>query len=159
MPVITLHTIINAPPEVVFDLSRSIDLHKISTAHTNEEAIAGRTSGLIQLGETVTWRAKHFGLTQNLTSKITAYNRPFMFTDIMVRGAFQGFTHEHIFEYDTLNARTLMTDVFTYRSPLGVLGSLADALFLKKYMAKLLIERNRIVKEFAEDEGKWRQVI
>jgi hypothetical protein len=51
MPVINLHTQINAPIGIVFDLSRSIDLHKISTAHTNEEAIAGVTSGLIGMGE------------------------------------------------------------------------------------------------------------
>lgn len=158
MSVIKLITHINAPADVVFDLSRSIDLHKISTAHTNEEAIAGRTSGLIGLNETVTWRARHFGLTQNLTSKITAYNRPLMFTDIMVKGAFNSFRHEHIFEYDAQNAQTVMTDVFDYQSPLALLGRLADALFLKNYMAKLLIERNRIVKEFAEDECKWKQV-
>lgn len=158
MPVITLHTIINAQPEVVFDLSCSIDLHKISTAHTNEEAIAGRTNGLIEMGETVTWRAKHFGLTQNLTSKITAYSRPLMFNDIMITGAFKSFTHKHIFEYDNQNGQTLMTDVFSYRSPLGLLGKLADALFLKNYMEKLLTERNRVVKEFAEDEAKWKQV-
>lgn len=158
MPVITLHTIINALPEVVFDLSRSIDLHKISTAHTNEEAIAGRTTGLIEMDETVTWQAKHFELTQNLTSKITAYNRPLMFTDIMVEGAFKSFTHQHIFEYNIQSGQTVMKDIFTYRSPLGILGNLADALFLKRYMAKLLIERNRVIKEFAEDEGKWRRV-
>lgn len=55
MPVITLDTYIQASREVVFDLSRDIDLHQISTRHTNEKAIAGKTSGLIGLGETVTW--------------------------------------------------------------------------------------------------------
>lgn len=64
-----------APPEVVFDLARSIDLHKLSTAHTGEEAIAGKTSGLIELGETVTWRARHFGVMQTLTSKVTGFER------------------------------------------------------------------------------------
>ena len=73
MPVIKLHTIVNAAIDVVFDLSRSIDLHKISTAHTNEEAVAGKTSGLIGMGESVTWKARHFGISQLLTSKITAF--------------------------------------------------------------------------------------
>lgn len=77
MPVITIKTVINAPIDIVFDLSRSIDLHKISTAHTNEEAVDGKISGLIGMDETVTWRAKHFGITQLLTSKITAFNAPF----------------------------------------------------------------------------------
>lgn len=91
MPVIRLTTIINAPVAVVFDLSRSIDLHKISTAHTNEQAVAGKTSGLIGMDESVTWRAKHFGVTQLLTSKITAFESPHYFTDEMVSGAFKQF--------------------------------------------------------------------
>lgn len=152
MPVITLHTLINSPVDVAFNLSRSIDLHKISTAHTNEEAVAGKTSGLIGLGESVTWKARHFGVTQLLTSKITTFNEPFYFVDEMVSGAFRRFKHEHIFIVQ--NGKVLMTDVFDYTSPYGVFGQMADALFLKRYMANLLIERNRIVKAFAEDESK-----
>ena len=157
MPVIVLHTVINAPAQVVFDLSRSIDLHKLSTAHTNEEAIAGKTSGLIGLNESVTWRAKHLGITQKLTSKITAYNAPHYFADEMVKGTFKRFKHEHIFKVQ--NGIVTMTDIFDYESPLWVFGKIADALFLKKYMANLLTTRNAMVKEFAEDEAKYRQVL
>jgi len=39
MPKIELKTEIKAKKDIVFDLSRSIDLHKISTEHTNEDAI------------------------------------------------------------------------------------------------------------------------
>ena len=97
MPIIRIETIVKAHISVVFDLARSIDLHKISTSHTNEEAIAGKTNGLIEMGESVTWSAKHFGLTQQLTSKITAFNQPYSFTDEMVAGAFKSFKHEHLF--------------------------------------------------------------
>lgn len=157
MPVIRLQTVINAPVEVVFDLSRSIDLHKISTAHTNEEAIAGKTSGLIGMGESVTWKAKHFGIAQLLTSRITAFEKPHFFTDEMVTGAFTRFKHEHIFaEADGV---VIMTDVFDYTSPYGMLGRIANILFLKRYMAKLLTERNRIVKEYAEDKKRYSELL
>ena len=156
MPRIELKTEIKADRHIVFDLSRSIDLHKISTEQTNEEAIAGKTSGLIELGESVTWRAKHFGVYQKLTSKITEFDKPKYFADQMVRGAFKEFKHEHHFE--ELNDGTLMIDFFDYKSPFGVLGRLADKLFLEKYMTKLLFERNRIVKEFAESK-KWKETI
>jgi hypothetical protein len=43
-------------------------------------------SGVMKLGDTVTWEAKHFGIKQHLTSKITAYERPYRFTDEMVQG-------------------------------------------------------------------------
>ena len=156
MPKIKLQTKIKATRSIVFDLSRSIDLHKISTEHPIEEAIAGKTSGLIGIDESVTWRAKHFGIYQNLTSKITEYNRPKYFTDQMVKGAFKEFKHEHHFE--ELNDETLMTDLFYYKSPFGILGKIADKLFLKKYMIELLTERNRIVKQFAESE-RWKEII
>ena len=156
MPVIELYTTINAPVHVVFNLSRSIDLHKISTAHTNEEAIAGVTSGLIGMGESVTWRAEHLGITQKLTSKITAFNAPFYFTDEMVAGPFKSFKHEHIFAED--DGVVKMTDIFDYKSPLGVLGRIADVLFLEKYMKALLTERNRVVKQFAEDPELYKNV-
>tara|TARA_R110002050_G_scaffold19533_7_gene56176 strand:+ start:86 stop:562 length:477 start_codon:yes stop_codon:yes gene_type:complete len=156
MPRIELRTEIKADKEIVFDLSRSIDLHKISTEHTNETAIAGKASGLIGLDENVTWRAKHFGIYQRLTSKITEFDRPNYFADEMVSGAFSEFKHEHHFA--DLNGGTLMTDYFEYKSPLGILGKLADKIFLVKYMTDLLTERNRIVKEFAESD-KWKQIL
>lgn len=156
MPTIQLETSIDAPIERVFDLSRSIDLHKISTKHTNEEAIAGVTTGLIKMNETVTWRAKHFGIYQKLSSKITAFERPTYFVDEMVKGIFKCFKHEHLFK--EIGGQTLMTDIFDYESPLGILGKIADTLFLKNYMRRLLAIRNETIKDFAESD-KWKQVL
>jgi ligand-binding SRPBCC domain-containing protein len=145
---IELTTHINAPIEKVFDLSRSIDLHMESTKQTGEKAIAGKTSGLIGLGETVTWRAKHFGIWQTLTSKITEFDKPNFFVDEMVQGAFKCIRHEH--HFIKANDHTIMKDVFVYESPLGILGRLFNWLILTRYMTKLLKERNRVIKEAAE---------
>lgn len=147
--IIQLYTQIHSPVATVFDLSRSIDLHIESIKHTGERAIAGKTSGLIGLNETVTWRAKHFGIWQNLTSKITVFGPPHLFVDEMVQGAFKSFRHEHRFEAIDANT-TLMTDVFEFESPLGILGRLANVLFLKRYMTKLLTVRNAVIKQAAE---------
>lgn len=152
MPRIEITTIVNAPIEVCFDAARSIDLHMESTKHTGEKAIAGRTSGLIELGETVTWCAKHFGIWQTLTSKITKMDRPSYIVDEMVNGAFHSFRHEHHFIQQ--GEHVIMKDVFNYTSPLGVLGKIADVLFLEKYMRNLLTVRNEVVKEYAEDKIK-----
>jgi len=148
MPTIVLSTIINAPVNRCFDIARDIDVHMASTAHTGERAIAGRTSGLIEWGETVTWRAKHFGIWQNLTSKITDFNAPVFFADEFVAGAFKSFRHEHHFTGD--DRQTVMRDVFVFESPLGVLGKLANWLFLKRYMTRLLVKRNLVIKDEAE---------
>lgn len=147
---ILLATHINAPVEKVFNIARNIDIHIESTKHTGERAIAGRTSGLIELGETVTWRAKHFGVWQNLSSKITEMEYPYHFTDIMVKGAFKSFTHEHYF-YPILS-QTMMRDIFTFESPGGILGDVANKLFLSEYMTKLLMTRNDVIKRYAETQ-------
>ncbi|MFD0794679.1 cell division protein [Mucilaginibacter litoreus] len=151
MPTINLTTTINAPIERCFNVARDIDVHVASTVHTGERAIAGRTSGLIELGENVTWRAKHFGIWQNLTSKITDFDYPTYFADEQVSCAFKSFRHEHYFEQQ--GAQTTMRDVFNYRSPLGWLGKLADWLFLKQYMTTLLVKRNEVCKAVAEQIG------
>jgi ligand-binding SRPBCC domain-containing protein len=156
MPKITIETKIKAAKNIVFDLSRSIDLHKISTQQTNEEAIAGVTSGLIGENEWVTWRAKHFGIYQKLTSKITAFEKPEYFVDEMEKGIFKRFKHEHIFQ--EIEGQTIMIDIFDYESPLGILGRIADKLFLEKYMKRLLEKRNETIKEFAESE-RWKEVL
>lgn len=157
MPVIELSTLIAAPIERVFDLARSIDLHTASTAATGERAVAGVTSGLIGSGEQVTWRARHFGVWQSLTSRIEIFERPSHFRDSMVRGAFRRFDHDHFFEPCAEGTR--MRDVFDYASPLGILGRLADGLFLERYMRALLSERNRVIKEVAESQDAWRQYV
>ena len=79
MALLRLSTFVRAPVDRCFDLSRSIDLHTESTAKTGERAVAGVTAGLIEMGEEVTWRARHFGVWQELTSRITAFDRPHHF--------------------------------------------------------------------------------
>ena len=156
MPTITLKTKIKSKIEIVFDLSRSVDLHQISTIETNEEAISGKTSGLMELNDFVTWRAKHFFIYQKLTSKITAFNYPHSFTDEMVDGAFKSFKHDHIFE--SKENYVIMTDIFDYKSPFNLFGYIADNLFLQKYMTKLLIKRNTVIQQFAET-NMWQNVL
>ena len=156
MPEINIKTYIKAPVQICFDLSRSIDLHQISTQKSGEKAIAGRTSGLIQLHETVTWRAKHFGVWQKLTSKITGFDSPHYFEDQMVSGTFKYFRHEH--HFTRTGNGTLMEDKFIFESPLGPLGKLANKIFLKNYMLNLLEVRNAVIKEYAESE-KWKLIL
>ena len=148
MPTIRLETSIHAPPERCFDLSLSVDAHTQSQAYAHERPIAGVMAGEMQLGDTVTWEAVHFGIKQHMTSQITAYERPTRFTDEMVAGIFQQLHHTHLFVPQPHG--TLMIDVFTFQAPLGVLGRLAETLFLTRYMKDLLLSRNRYLKQVAE---------
>jgi ligand-binding SRPBCC domain-containing protein len=148
MPEIRIVTRIQAPRESVFDLARSVDVHLKSTAHTGERVVNGRTSGLFETDDVVTWEAVHLGIRQQLTVKIMQVRFPEFLEDVMVKGAFAEMRHQHIFE--SAAGATVMTDIFYYQSPFGLLGKLADTLFLVTYMRKLLIRRNAEIKALAE---------
>ena len=148
MPLIHLETLIAAPAERCFDLMRDVEAHTRTTGSSNERAVGGKTTGLLGEGDEVTWEARHFGRTQRLTARVTHYERPRLFVDEQVRGAFASFTHRH--EFRATTEGTLMVDDFRYRSPLGPLGWLADRLFLERYMRGFLRERARGLKELAE---------
>jgi ligand-binding SRPBCC domain-containing protein len=146
-----LETTIEAPIERVFDLARDIGLHERSMASTGERAIAGRLSGPIEQGETVTWRARHFGLWWTMTSRITEVHAPTTFADQQEAGPFAWFRHRHTFR--AVPNGTVMTDDWEHASPFGPLGRLVDRLVLGRYMRGLLETRNAALKVEAETQG------
>jgi ligand-binding SRPBCC domain-containing protein len=152
VPRLELSLQVAAPPPLCFDLARSVDAHVRSTTATSERAVGGRTTGLLKLGDQVTWRARHLGVWQHLTSQITAFDRPRYFRDSMVRGAFARFDHDHYFK--PVDGGTLMVDVFDYRAPFGPFGWLAERLFLSAYMRRFLLVRMHELKALAES-SEW----
>ncbi|WP_336515552.1 SRPBCC family protein [Pollutibacter soli] len=151
MPLIQLDTKINAPIEPCFNLSLDVSVHTGSMKHTDEKIVGGRLSDICEAGDTITWEAVHFGTRQRLTVKVLSVDFPHFFEDMMLKGAFASMHHKHFFQEE--NGYTIMRDEFNYVSPLGVLGRLADRVFLEKYMRKLLMERNKFIKEAAENQA------
>jgi ligand-binding SRPBCC domain-containing protein len=129
-------------------LSRDIGFHTKSASQTNEKAIAGRTEGKIGLHETVTWRGKHFGVYLKHTSKIIDFEAPNFFTDVMIKGHFTYFIHQHIFE--EIDNKTRMIDIVRYKVPFGIIGKVFNKLFLKKHLKTFLKHRNSAIKNTLE---------
>lgn len=152
-------TAVRAPIERCFDLARSVEVHLAGNVHWGEQAVAtgGVTSGLLALGDQVTWRAKHFGFRHRLTSQIAQLDRPAHFQDVEVRGIFPFMQHDHFFRWLS-PTETEMRDVFVFSAPLPILGLLAEYLFLRRYMRNLLCERNAAIKQIAES-NEWRKYI
>jgi ligand-binding SRPBCC domain-containing protein len=150
MPTITVEMYIEVPPTVCFDLARDIGIHCRTAAGTQERAVAGVTTGLIGLGEEVTFEGVHFGIRQRLTARITQFDRPHCFTDEMQRGAFHSLQHKH--EFRPVGTGTVMQDTLRWTSPLGWIGRVADRLFLEAHMRRFLIERNANLKQIAESD-------
>jgi ligand-binding SRPBCC domain-containing protein len=156
MPTIHLTTFIAAPVNVVFDLSRHIGLHKESMTEFKEEAVAGIRFGLIEKDETVTWRARHLFKYRMLRSKITEMKKPDMFTDEQLQGDFKMMRHEHHFK--PCDNGTIVIDLFHFESPYGILGNWFNRVYLTRYMKRMLEQRNKTIKEFAESE-KWKKLL
>jgi ligand-binding SRPBCC domain-containing protein len=146
---IRLETVIAAPIGGCFDLSLSVDAHTASMSASGERAVGGVTSGVMRLGDTVTWRARHFGIVFRMTSAITEYDYPSRFVDEQQRGPFRRWWHEHTFTA-LPDGRTQMIDVVEFRSPLGPAGAIADRLVLNHYMPRLLRHRNTWLKASLE---------
>ena len=148
---------ISAPIQRCFDLSRSIEVHLLGTEQSGEQAVSGVTTGLIGPEQFVRWRAKHLGVRQYLTGKITAFDSPRYFRDTMLEGAFKFMQHDHFFVAMS-DCETEMKDRFTFAAPLPILGLIAERLFLKRYMDHFLRQRNEIVKQVAESD-RWQDYL
>lgn len=156
MPLIHLTTFIAAPVDRVFDLSRSIELHKQSMKDKKEEAVAGTRFGLIEKEDTVTWKARHLFKTRFLKVKIIDLQKPGYFIDEQMKGDFKMMKHEHHFK--SCENGTIMIDLFSFEVPYGLAGKWFGKLYLARYLKKLLEQRNKMIKEFAEG-NRWKQLL
>jgi hypothetical protein len=152
-------TLIGAPIDRVFDLSRSVEVHLLANVHGNEQALAigGITTGLLDLDQKVTWRAKHFGFWHNLTSEVTAMEPPTYFRVTMVKGIFRSMQADHLLRR-LPSGVTELKDIFAIAAPLPILGPIAEALFLRRYMIGLNRERNAVIKQIAESDD-WQHYL
>jgi len=156
MEIVRMITRMNAPIERCFLLSLNVDLHHLCTVQTDEKAIAGVTTGIMKYNDTITWRAKHLGIYQNMTVKITSYQYPNYFVSEMIKGAFKSMYHRHSFVW--IENQTVMTDIFMFDAPFGIIGKLFSKIVLKKYMTEFLKKRNAILKEVAEGND-WQKYL
>jgi ligand-binding SRPBCC domain-containing protein len=121
-----------------------------------EEAVAGTRFGLVQKEDTITWKARHLFKNRLLRVKISEMKNNEMFTDEQVQGDFKMMKHEHHFK-PCANG-TILIDLLHFESPYGMLGQWFNNLYLTRYMKKLLEQRNKAIKEFAET-GKWKRLL
>lgn len=151
MTQIKVTTTINTPIEIVFNNCRNIDIHQYSASKTNEKAIEGRTSGLINKGETVTWKGKHFGIYIQHQSIISEMDFPTYFVDEQLKGHFKSFKHQHFFSQK--ENQTIMTDILEYETPFGFFGKIFNRLLLKNHLTKFIQNRNKIIKQITEKDS------
>ena len=155
MPFIHLTTFIAAPQDRVFDLSRSVALHKASMKDHEEKIVDGTMSGLMNLNDTVTWTAKHLFKQRRLKIRVTKLQHPQYFIDEQEAGDFKTMKHEHYFK--PIENGTIMIDQLHFET-IGFIGKVISRFYLEKYMTQLLKQRNKLIKEVAEG-NLWKQYL
>jgi len=147
---LVVETFIAAPPEVVFDLARDVSAHTRSASFSAERAVApGRTEGLLELGDIVTFEGVHFGVRQRFTAKIVELDRPRRFVDELVKAAFRSMRHVH--EFEPRDGGTLMRDTLDWVSPLGILGTIADKIAVRRHLRDFVTRKQQALKAIAEE--------
>lgn len=141
-------TVIAAPCAVVFDLELDVDVHAASLPG-RERGTTGGGRRTLQLGDEVTFRARHFGLPWQMSSRVTAFARPHRFVDEQTRGPFRTLHHEHLFEAIGADS-TRMIDRLRITAPAGMLGEAVNRMLLTPYLRHLLQQRALHIKTIAE---------
>jgi len=153
MTSIVIETRIRAPIELCFDLARDVNAHRESAAFSSERVVPpGRTEGLLDLGDLVAFEGRHFGIRQRFVARITALDRPRRFVDEMVQGSFKWLRHYHEFEFN--DGITTMRDTLEWEPPLGIVGRIADRLFLRRHMHWFVSTKQNGLKRMAEAQTR-----
>ena len=152
MPQIVVETEIDAKIELCFDLARDVGFYASSLKNRNEIPVSGRIAGKVEKGDYVTWETNHLNLLQHLTLKVSEFKRPYLFVDELIKGEFKSYKHHHIFKKH--DGKTLMIDELYFASKYGILGKIMDHLVLKRYLKGLMLTRNKILKQKAEELSK-----
>lgn len=157
MIALNTQTVINAPKQRCFDLARSVDVHTATARTISGKAVAGRVSGLSELGDWTTWSARFFGMRFRLTTEISAFDYPNCFSDTLRSGLFTHFGHVYTFE-DVGGGQTRFTDTFSFQSPFGLLGAFVDRVVLQGRMKAVDEARAGDIKRVAESE-EWKKYL
>lgn len=94
-------------------------------------------------GERIEYRIRPLGFPQRWISEISAYDPPHMFVDEQRVGPYRSWHHTHVFR--AVPGGTEITDTVVYELPLGPLGRLAHALFVRRQLEGIFSHRRRIV--------------
>lgn len=141
-------TVLSVEPERAFHASLNVDFHVESFAGTGEQIVGGVTGGEMRHGDTVTWRARHFGIWWRMTSEISELDAPHMFVDRQVKGPFKRFLHRHCFT--PVTGGTRLVDEVTFEAPFGPLGLLVERLVLRRHIEALIDVRNQHLAAYLE---------
>jgi uncharacterized protein len=105
--------------------------------------IVGQVPVLTQ-GVTIDYRVRAGPFPISWRSRIVDWDPPNGFTDVQVRGPYRVWRHEHVFRAQ--GNTTVMDDRVYYAAPAGILGALANRLFIAPALREIFKYRADVIR-------------
>lgn len=99
----------------------------------------------MHVGAHIDYTIRLHGLPMKWKTLIERYSPGHQFVDLQLKGPYEYWHHVHTFE--DAPGGTKITDKVTYRLPLGPLGSLAHALFVRRQLKTIFDYRYKYIEE------------
>lgn len=140
--------------EVWAFFSDAKNLAAVTPPHLNLKVSNEVYGGAMYPGQVMTYKVKPLlGIPISWMTEITHVQPMNYFVDEQRKGPYKLWHHQHHFK--AIEGGVEMTDLVHYRLPLGVLGSIANSLLVKKELQKIFAYRyQKIVELFGKWEGE-----
>lgn len=120
------------------------NLERITPAFLNFRILTPRPIEM-KPGTLIDYQLSLYGVPFSWRTRIESFEPERSFTDVQLSGPYRTWHHRHEFRDD--GGGTEMRDIVRYELPLGPLGALARALFVRRSLERIFEHRRQVIAE------------
>ena len=147
MPRLVFRTDLSCSVEELWAFHGSVDALTLLTPPGRRVEILSEDTRVVA-GAVHRLRVRQFGVPLIWEALIETAEPPRRFVDVARKSPFKSWRHEHLFE--PREGGATLTDTIDYAPPFGPLGTIADALFIRRDLEAMFAHRHRVTKEALE---------
>ena len=143
---INMKQYINKPLEVVFEFFSKPENLEMITPKSLSFNILTPTPIKMEKGSLIDYTIRLFGIPIHWRTLISDYEPPFRFVDQQIKGPYTFWHHTHTFKL--VEGGVEIIDQVKYSLPLGWLGTLAHAIWVRKDLEKIFEYRKTVIQHY-----------
>ena len=143
---INMKQYINKPLEVVFEFFSKPENLEMITPKSLSFNILTPTPIKMEKGSLIDYTIRLFGIPIHWRTLISDYEPPFRFVDQQIKGPYTFWHHTHTFK--PVEGGVEIIDQVKYSLPLGWLGTLAHAIWVRKDLEKIFEYRKTVIQHY-----------
>jgi len=145
---INMKQYINKPLEVVFEFFSKPENLEMITPKSLSFNILTPTPIKMEKGSLIDYTIRLFGIPIHWRTLISDYEPPFRFVDQQIKGPYTFWHHTHTFRL--VEGGVEIIDQVKYSLPLGWLGTLAHAIWVRKDLEQIFEYRKTVIQNYFE---------